>query len=53
MASEMNGWMNLDEWVMWHIIWESIYDWGTKERKKDFRIFVGLLFANNMYLKQI
>jgi len=32
MAWELNGWMNLDEWVMWHIMWESIYDWGTKER---------------------
>ncbi len=30
-----------------------IHDWGSKKRKKDSRTFVGLLFANNIYMKQI
>jgi hypothetical protein len=30
-----------------------IHGWGSKKRKKDYRTFMGLLFANNIYLKQI
>ncbi len=29
-----------------------IHGWGSKKRKKDSRTFVGLLFANNIYLKK-
>jgi hypothetical protein len=31
----------------------SIYNWGTRKKKKDSRIFMGLIFANKNYLKQI
>jgi hypothetical protein len=31
----------------------SIHDWGTKKMKNDSKTFVGLLFTNNIYLKQI
>jgi hypothetical protein len=30
-----------------------INNWGTKKKKKDSKTFVGLLFANNIYLQQI
>jgi hypothetical protein len=30
-----------------------ICGWGFKKRKKDTKTFVGLLFVNNIYLKQI
>jgi hypothetical protein len=29
-----------------------IHSWGSKKRKKDSKTFVGLLFANNIYLKK-
>jgi hypothetical protein len=32
----------------------SIQGWGSKNKKKDSKIFIWLLkFANNIYLKQI
>jgi hypothetical protein len=34
-------------------IFEVIQGWGSKKRKKDYRTFVGLLFGNNIYLKQL
>jgi hypothetical protein len=30
-----------------------IQGWGPKKRKMDFKTFIRLLFANNIYLKQI
>jgi hypothetical protein len=34
-------------------IFEVIQGWGSKKKRKDCRIFVGLLFGNNLYLKQL
>jgi hypothetical protein len=30
-----------------------IHGWGSKKRKNDYMTFMGLFFANNIYLKQI
>ncbi len=30
-----------------------IHSWGSRKRKNDSRTFMGLIFANNIYLKQI
>jgi hypothetical protein len=30
-----------------------IHGWGSEKRKKDYRTFMGLFVANNVYLKQI
>jgi hypothetical protein len=32
-------------------LFKPIQGWGFKKRKKDCRIFVGLLFGNNIYFK--
>jgi hypothetical protein len=43
----------LKPWFVAVITNKFIHGWGFKKRKKDFKTFVGLLFANDIYLKQI
>jgi hypothetical protein len=36
-----------------NVIWKGLFMVGVQKRKNEFKTFVGLLFANNIYLKQI